>query len=118
MFYLPIYFQSIHRQSAITSGVNALPFSAFFALGAMVSGAVIGKTRHLQPYELTSALLTTAGMALIYTLDIGSSKARYIGAEVLFGFGLGFGNQIPMTAIQAFSKPDDVANATGIMLSE
>ncbi|KAI1074256.1 major facilitator superfamily domain-containing protein [Whalleya microplaca] len=88
MFYLPIYFQSIHNQSAIMSGVNTLPFLAFFALGAVLSGSVIGKTRLLQPYQLASALLMTAGMALLYTLDIDSSQAWYIGAEVLFGFGL------------------------------
>ncbi|KAH7002506.1 putative MFS transporter [Ilyonectria destructans] len=116
IFYLPIYFQSIHGQSAIMSGVNSIPFLAFFALGAIVSGVAIGKTRHLQPYQLLSALLMTAGAALLYTMDVDSSQARYIGPQVLFGFGLGLGNQIPMTAVQGFSKPENVANSTGIML--
>ncbi|KAI5861394.1 putative MFS transporter [Durotheca rogersii] len=116
MFYLPIFFQSIHGQSAITSGVNTLPFLALFALGAMVSGAVIGKTRLLQPYQLTSAILMTGGAALFYTIEIDTSSAWYFGAEVLFGFGLGLGNQIPMTAVQGFSTLEDVANSTGIML--
>ncbi|KAH8423344.1 MDR family MFS transporter [Aspergillus melleus] len=116
MFYLPIYFQSIHGQSAVKSGVNTLPFLALFALGAVVSGAVIGKTRYTQPYELLGALIMTAGMALIYTLDVDSSQAMYIGAEVLFGFGVGICNQIPMTAVQGFSKLEDVSSATGIMV--
>ncbi|OIW29104.1 putative MFS transporter [Coniochaeta ligniaria NRRL 30616] len=116
IFYLPIYFQSIHGQSAISSGVNMLPFLAFFALGAVSSGAVIGKTRYLQPYQLISGLLTTAGMALFYTLEADSSKARYIGPQILFGFGLGFGNQIPMTAVQGLSKPEDMASSSGIVL--
>jgi hypothetical protein len=118
MFYLPIYFQSIQAQSAVTSGVNTLPFLAFFALGAMVSGGAIGKTRYTQPYELAGALIMTAGMALIYILDVDSPKAKYIGAEVLFGFGIGLCNQVPMTAVQGFSKPDEVASATGIMVSK
>ncbi|KGO41843.1 Major facilitator superfamily domain, general substrate transporter [Penicillium expansum] len=116
LFYLPIYFQSIHGQSAIISGVNILPFLAFFALGAIVSGGVIGKTRYTQPYELIGALILTAGVALIYILDVDSSKAMYIGAEVLFGFGVGICNQIPMTAVQGFSKLEDVSSATGIMV--
>ncbi|KAL5044198.1 hypothetical protein BDW71DRAFT_216009 [Aspergillus fruticulosus] len=116
MFYLPIYFQSIHGQSAVKSGVNTLPFLAFFAVGAVVSGAVIGKTRYTQPYELLGALIMTAGMALIYILDVDSSRAMYIGAEVLFGFGVGICNQIPMTAVQGFSKLEDVSSATGIMI--
>jgi hypothetical protein len=117
MFYLPIYFQSIHGQSAIMSGVNNLPFMAFFAFGAMISGFLIGKTRFLQPYELASGLLATAGAALLYTLDTDSSLARYIGPQILFGVGIGLGNQVPMTALQSFSKPQDIPSTTAIMLS-
>ena len=98
--------------------MNSIPFLAFFAVGAVASGTVTGKTRFLQPYELISALLVTAGMALLYTLDISSSKARYDGAQVLLGFGVGFGNQIPMTAVQGLSKPEDVPSSTGIMFSK
>ncbi|KAH5303795.1 hypothetical protein HBI12_177270 [Parastagonospora nodorum] len=116
MFYLPIYFQSIHGQSAIISGVNTLPFLAFFALGAMTSGVVVGKTRLLQPYQLLSALLMTVGSALFYTLEVGSSKARYIGPQIIFGFGLGLGSQVPVTAVQAFSAHEDIPSATGIMI--
>ncbi|CZR68566.1 probable permeases of the major facilitator superfamily [Phialocephala subalpina] len=116
LFYLPIYFQSIHSQSAITSGVNSLPFMAFFALGAILSGFLIGKIHLLQPYELASGLIATAGAALLYTLEIDSSKARYIGPQVLIGIGIGLGNQVPMTALQSFSKPEDVASTTGVML--
>ncbi|RAQ41712.1 MFS transporter [Aspergillus flavus] len=116
MFYLPIYFQSIHGQSAVRSGINTLPFLAFFALGAVVSGGVIGKTRYTQPFEFIGALIMTAGMALIYILDVNSAQAMYIGAEVLFGFGVGICNQVPMTAVQGFSKLEDVSSATGIMV--
>jgi predicted MFS family arabinose efflux permease len=118
IFYLPIYFQSVHGMSAIKSGVHLLPFLAFFALGAIASGAIIGKTRYLQPYELISGLLLTAGMALFYTLQADSSLARYVGPQILFGFGLGFGNQIPMTAVQGLSKPEDMASSSGLILSK
>ncbi|RHZ59798.1 dynein heavy chain [Aspergillus thermomutatus] len=116
LFYLPIYFQSIHGQSAIASGVNSLPFMAFFAAGSMLSGFLIGKTRLLQPYEFASGLLATVGAALLYTLDVDSSKARYIVPQVIFGIGIGLGNQVPMTALQSFSKPEHIAPTTGVML--
>ncbi|KAJ7241353.1 putative MFS transporter [Mycena haematopus] len=116
LFYLPIYFQSIHGQSAIQSGVNTIPFMATFAAGALLSGYLVGKTRLLQPYELISGLLATAGAALLYTLDADSSKSRYIGPQILVGFGIGLANQIPMTASQGFSKLEDVASTTSIIL--
>lgn len=116
LFYLPIYFQSTKGQSAITSGVNSLPFMAFFALGSMLSGFLIGKTRHFQPFMLLSGLLTTAGTALLYTIEVGSSKGRYIGSEVIVGFGIGIGCQIPLVVLQNFSKSEDIASITGIVL--
>ena len=116
LFYLPIYFQSIHGQSAIASGVNTIPFVALFALGSLISGFLVSKTGHLQPLQLVSGLLATVGAALLYTLDVNSDKARYIGPQIILGFGIGLGNQIPMTAYQFFSKPEDVQTNTGIML--
>ncbi len=84
----------------------------------MLSGFLIGKTRLLQPYEFASGVLATVGAALLYTLDIDSSKARYIGPQVIFGIGIGLGNQVPMTALQSFSKPEHIAPTTGVMLSK
>ncbi|KAA8575264.1 hypothetical protein MFRU_002g02000 [Monilinia fructicola] len=116
LFYLPIYFQSVHNQSAIASGVNTLPFIAFFALGSMMSGGIIGKTRIFQPFLLAGGLLATIGAALLYTVDLNSSKARYIGPQVIFGFGIGLGCQVPMMALQSFSPPEDVASVTSIIV--
>ena len=117
MFYLPIYFQSIHGKTAIMSGVDTLPFLAVFSLGAVMSGGLIGKTHHLMPFQLNSALIMVAGMALFYTMRVDTSQACYLGPQVLYGFGLGLGNQIPMAAVQGASKPEDVASSTGIILS-
>ncbi|KIA75331.1 hypothetical protein HK57_00210 [Aspergillus ustus] len=116
LFYLPTYFQSVKDKSAIASGVDTLPFMAFFAVGAMLMGILVQKTHLLQPYELISGLLATAGAALLYTLEVDSSRARYIGPQVIFGLGIGLGNQIPMTTLQSFSKPENIAPITGTML--
>lgn len=116
MFYLPIYLQSIHGLSAVASGVDTLPFLAFFALGAFVGGAAVGKTRLLQPYQLVGAIFTTAGMGVFYSLGVSSSRALYFGAQILFGFGIGLSNQIPVIAAQGFSAPGDIASLSGIMV--
>lgn len=91
---------------------------AFFALGSMVSGSIIGKTRMFWPFQLSAGLLSTAGIALLYTLEVSSSKARYIGPQILVGFGIGLGSQVPMIVLQAFSKPENVASITAIVLSK
>ncbi|KAK7977948.1 MFS gliotoxin efflux transporter glia [Apiospora saccharicola] len=115
MFYLPIYFQSVKGDSAIISGVNTLPFLAFFGLGAMLGGTLVGKTRHVQPFQLVSALLMVAGAAQLYDLGITFSTGRWAGVQILFGFVVGLGNQIPLMTVQGLSKPEDVPTSTGIM---
>ncbi|USP80427.1 putative MFS transporter [Curvularia clavata] len=109
---------AVKGTSAITSGVYTLPFMAFYALGAMTSDGVIGKTRMIHPFTLTSGLLTTLGAALLWTMDVKTSKAWYIGAQVAFGLGIGLGNQVPVTVLQAFASAKDVAATTGIIFSE
>lgn len=83
-----------------------------------MSGGIIGKTRIFQPFLLAGGLLATVGAALLYTVELDSAKARYLGPQVIFGFGIGLGGQVPLMALQSFSSPDDVASVTGIIVSK
>lgn len=100
------------------SGVYNLPLVAFFALGATLGGGFVGKTLLLHPPQLLSGLLATVGAALLHNLDINSSKAWYIGAQIPLGLGCGLGTHIPVTAVQSFAKPEDMSTVTGIVFSE
>ncbi|KAH8429264.1 MDR family MFS transporter [Aspergillus melleus] len=114
LFYLPIYFQSIHGMSAIQSGVYSLPFMAFYTFGAVLSGILVGKTRLLQPLQLASGLIAILGAALIFCIEVNTPKSWYIGAQIPFGFGIGLGNQVPVTALQGFATPETVAATMGV----
>ncbi|CAI7654479.1 unnamed protein product [Penicillium pancosmium] len=98
LFFLPIYFQAVHDMSAIKSGVNCLPFMAFYTC----------------PIEFGSGLIAVLGATLIYCIDVKTSKAWYIGARIPFGLGIGLGNQVPVTALQGFATPETVAATMGI----
>jgi hypothetical protein len=100
------------------SGVYILPFVCFYALGSVVSGAWIGKTRLPIAVEIVSALLAVVGTVIFYLMDIDSSKAWYVGAQIPFGIGIGLGNQAPVTALQAFAKPTEVAATVGVIFSK
>jgi hypothetical protein len=118
MFYLPLYFQSVKGDSAIMSGVYTLPFVCFYTVGSMLSGAWIGKTRLPIIIEIASPLLALIGAVLFYEMDVNTSKAWYIGAQIPIGFGVGLGNQAPVTVLQAFAKPTEVAATVGIIFSK
>ncbi|KAI1412764.1 putative MFS transporter [Hypoxylon sp. FL1857] len=116
LYYLPIYFQSVQNLSAIDSGVANLTFLVMFSVGSLVGGNAVGRLRLVQPIATVGGLICTAGAALCYTLDESSTRSRYMGYQVLLGLGIGIGNQLPMTAVQGFSAPEDLASNTGVVL--
>lgn len=116
IYYLPVYFQSIKGMNAIQSGVDILPAVCFFALGCLSAGWIIGRIHYWQPFLTVGALLSVVGSALIYSLEVDTAQAWYLGSQVVFGFGAGSSSQVPMITIQAFSKPRDLSSATGLVL--
>lgn len=116
LYYLPIYFQSIAGTSAIGSGVRNIPFIAMFSIGTLGSGRIITKTGIAAPYMPVSSVIITVGSALLYTLGIGSSAGKWVGYQILAGFGFGIGLQIPVIIVQAHAAPADIAVVSAIII--
>ncbi|KAH7190246.1 major facilitator superfamily domain-containing protein [Fusarium oxysporum] len=91
IYYLPIYFQSIHDVSPTIPGIYA-------------------------PILVGSAAIATVAAGLIYTLDVGTGSGKWIGYQVLAGVAWGAGIQVPMIATQGTSKELDLAPKTAILL--
>ncbi|KAM6529202.1 hypothetical protein FALCPG4_007348 [Fusarium falciforme] len=117
IYYLPIYFQSIHNVSPIMSGVRNLPFVIAVTIATIVSGASITKTGVYAPILVASAAIATVAGGLIYTLDIGTGSGKWIGYQVLAGLAWGAGLQVPMIGTQGTSRELDLASKTAILLS-
>ncbi|KAM5350085.1 hypothetical protein ACJ41O_006590 [Fusarium nematophilum] len=117
IYYLPIYFQSIHNVSPIMSGVRNLPFIIAVTIATIVSGASITNTGIYAPILVASAAIATVAAGLIYTLDIGTGSGKWIGYQVLAGLAWGAGLQVPMIGTQGTSRESDLASNTAILLS-
>ncbi|KAF4953593.1 hypothetical protein FGADI_5929 [Fusarium gaditjirri] len=116
LYYLPIYFQSIDNQSPIGSGVRNIPLIALFSVATFASGKAITKTGTAAPYLLVSSIIVTIASGLFYTLDIGTSTGKWVGYQILAGFGYGIGLQVPVVISQAFAAPSDMAPVTSIII--
>ncbi|KAG8624210.1 hypothetical protein KVT40_009186 [Elsinoe batatas] len=116
LYYLPIYFQSIDGVSAAMSGVRNLPLILAVSLFSIVSGVVITVTGHYAPVLAIGASLTTIGAGLLYTWDIGTPTAQWIGYQLLPGIGVGLTLQIPVIVGQSIVDPEDVSSVTAIIL--
>ncbi|KAH7259270.1 major facilitator superfamily domain-containing protein [Fusarium redolens] len=116
LYYLPIYFQSIDNQSPIGSGVRNIPLIALFSVATFTSGKAITKTGTAAPYLVGSSIIVTIASGLFYTLDIGTSTGKWVGYQILAGFGYGIGLQVPVVISQAFAAPGDMAPVTSIII--
>jgi len=116
LYYLPIYFQSIDNTSAVGSAVRNIPFIAMFCIGTLGSGRIITKTGIAAPYMPVSSVIITISSALLYTLGIGSSTGKWVGFQILAGFGFGIGLQIPVIIVQAHAAPADMAVVSAIII--
>ena len=114
MYYLPLYFQAIKGVSAMTSGINILPFVVALGLFGILLGAytsIVG----LYYYPLvTGAAIYAVGIGLLTTLGQDTSTAKWIGFQILAGVGAAGGFQVPSIAIQATIPLLDVPIGAGI----
>lgn len=116
LYYMPIYFQSIDNVSPISSGVRNIPLIIMFSIATIASGKAITKTGIATPYLTVGSMVVTIAAGLLYTLDIGTSTGKWVGYQILAGFGYGIAFQVPVIAAQAFAAPSDMAPTTAIII--
>lgn len=116
IYYLPVYFQSVHGTSPTMSGVRNLPMIISVTISTIVSGALVSAFGYYQPLLIGGGVLATIGSGLLYLLDTDSSTGEWIGYQIVAGVGWGLAFQIPMIAVQGSAKPKDLASVTGMLL--
>lgn len=116
IYYLPIYFQSIDNVSPIQSGVRNLPLIIAVTIAVITCGGFVSKTGIATPVMVVGAVLAMIGSGLLYTLGIGSSTGKWIGYQIIGGFGWGFSYQVPIMFGQGTAAPEDIPSVTSIIL--
>lgn len=115
VYFLPIWFQAIKGTTAVRSGINTLPMVLSLVVGAIGSGATIRRTGWYNPWMFVSTILMSIGSGLITTFEINTAPAKWIGYQVIFGFGLGTGMQQSSLAAQTILAQKDVSMGISIM---
>ena len=87
IYYLPIWFQAVKDVSAYQSGIRNIPFLVTGVMGFVISGALVTQTGYYAPFMLASSALTAVGAGLLTTFDLETGHAKWIGYQVLVGFG-------------------------------
>ncbi|KAL8949410.1 MAG: hypothetical protein Q9222_004479 [Ikaeria aurantiellina] len=115
IYFIPLYFQFVHGDSALTAGVRMLPFIFAAVVGAMLNGALFAKVNIYMPWFIVAGILTTIGGGLLSTLSLSTNFARIYGFSVIVGIGAGIVVQAPYAVAQAKNRVEDTPSVTAFI---
>lgn len=116
VYYLPIWFQAIKGVSAVDSGIRLLPTMLSTVLGSILGGFINTKVGYYTPLAIIGSCIMSVGAGLLTTLQVGTGAGKWIGFQILYGFGLGSCFQIPNLAAQTALPQKEVPVGLALML--
>ncbi|OOQ89032.1 MFS transporter [Penicillium brasilianum] len=114
-YYIPLYFQFVRGDSALTAAVRLLPFIILMVAFGFLNGALMSKLGYYMPWYLGGGILTTIGGALMSTVNETSSNARIYGYTSFIGIGAGMFIQAGFSVAQAKVSTSRETDATSFM---
>ncbi|KAI0198294.1 major facilitator superfamily domain-containing protein [Astrocystis sublimbata] len=108
LLYLPIWFQALRGESALSAGILLIPLIAGYVVASVIAGGITSAIGYYNPGMIAGTILAIAGSALLTTLNLSSDTGRIVGYQLLYGFGVGFGFGQPSYVAQTVLAPDDV----------
>ncbi|KAI8268193.1 Efflux pump aflT [Colletotrichum sp. SAR11_239] len=115
IYYLPIWFQAIQGVSAVESGIRLLPLVLSMVVASLMTGALIRRTGYYTPFLIIGVCFMSVGAGLLNTLQLDTPSAKWIGYQILYGFGTGCASQVPNIAAQTVLPKKDVPIGTSLM---
>lgn len=116
VYFLPIWFQSTKGVSASESGIRTLPLMISMVAGSITSGTLNTKIGYYTPLAIIGTCLMCVGNGLLTTFEVNTGAGKWIGYQILYGFGLGLAFQVPNLATQASLPKKDVPTGLALML--
>lgn len=115
MYYLPVWFQAVKGVSAVSSGIHLLPMVIPLVVASILTGQIISRIGYYTPFLIFGVCLTSIGAGLLTTLTTNTSEGKWIGFQIIYGYGLGSCSQTPNMAAQTVLPRKDVAIGASLM---
>jgi MFS family permease len=116
MYYLPIWFQAVKGVTALKSGIMLLPMVLSTVCAGLFSGVITSIVGYYTPFFMLSSIIMPVGAGLLSTISSSTGRSKLIGYQILFGIGIGFGAQQPLTVAQTVLDRSDIASGTALMM--
>ena len=115
IYFIPIYFQAVKGMSAIKSGVASIPLILCNVIAIIIGGFLITKFGHYMPLVFLSVVLSSLGAGLMLLLEPGTDAGKWIGFQILYGFGIGCALSIPQIAAQTVLSLQDIPTGLAVV---
>lgn len=115
IYYLPLWFQSVKGDSAISAGIKLLPTMLAMLVSSIIFGGAAEKLGYYTPIGIIGSAIMAVGAGLLMLLKPDSGHAYWIGYQVVFGFGMGLSMQVPTLALQTCLRKKDIPIGLGMV---
>ncbi|KAI0969787.1 major facilitator superfamily domain-containing protein [Xylaria arbuscula] len=115
VYFLPIWFQAIQGVSAVNSGIRLLPITLSIVVASIANGIFVTKVGYYTPTMILGTAICTVGGGLLTTLQLDTGEGKWIGYQIIYGFGQGLCFQAPNLAAQTVLPKQDVSIGASLM---
>ncbi|TVY85231.1 Rubrofusarin-specific efflux pump aurT [Lachnellula suecica] len=108
VYFLPVWFQAIQGVSAVESGIRVLPVIIALVVSSIIAGGLVSAVGYYTPFLIACSVVMSVGAGLMTTFQVDTRHALWIGYQVIYGFGIGLGQQQAGLAAQTVLPAKDV----------
>ncbi|KAL3419414.1 major facilitator superfamily transporter [Phlyctema vagabunda] len=117
VFYVPLWFQIVDDVPAVRSAILFIPFMLSVVGDFIAAGFGAAVTGYYTPSVYASSIFMSIGTGLLTTVRPQStSRARWVGFQILCGAGIGLGEEQGLYMVQTALPEAHVATGVGIVL--
>jgi hypothetical protein len=112
-----LWFQIVDGVSAVESAILFIPFMLSVVGGFMFAGFGTAATGYYTPFVYAGSILMSIGTSLLMTVrPQQTSRAKWVGFQILCGAGIGLGEEQGLYMVQTTLPENDVSTGVGIIL--
>jgi hypothetical protein len=91
-----------------------IPMVLSVVISSVTSGVVVTAFGHYVPFIYLSVILSSVGAGLLSTFSVDTTHPKWMGYQVIYGLGIGFGLQEPMVVAQTVLPAADIPVGTAL----
>ncbi|CAG8510219.1 8224_t:CDS:2 [Paraglomus occultum] len=118
VYYIPLYFQVVHHDSATIAGLELIPYILGVVFASIASGQAMSRvpTIRKQIFCIVGSVLIIVGAGLTTTFDVDTNRGKQIGYLFIMGIGVGLIMQTTLLIGQATVVYSDIAVISSVLL--